>query len=227
MMWEKIEYLSKIQFDTEIQPKILVFDTNLTLPLICPPTMKLQNYDLPPVEVFHLWSPSIVLQVDEQDRFVKAMDILNRFSPGFEKRMTHIFTPRHYQANSLRGTLSSLARGEFNITSKAKFKQQSPKPITFLELKDVLFANFLPDILNFQTQRDLNIEDLLIRWFENIIENLEMREFKTSNVLIIPTVVHNIALLVEKLTLKPRRQLETIKEDLGSLYSTINRYLSP
>lgn len=225
MMWEKIEYLTTIKFESELQPRVMIFDTNLTLPLICPPTMKLQEYNLPPVEVFHLWSPSIVLQMDEQERFVKAMDLLNRFSPGFEQRMTHIFTPRHYQSTSIRGTLSSLARGEFNITSKVKLKQQAPKPITFQELKDVLFANFLPDILNIQARQDLDIEDLLTRWFDNIIENLEKREYKTSNVLIIPTVVHNIALLVEKLTLKPRRQLDTIKEDLGSLYSTLVSYL--
>ena len=85
-MWKKIRKIVSLEF-AESEPKIMVIDTNLTLPLICPPTTEIQNYtDLPPVEVFHLWSPSIVLQVGEQERFLKGIDLLKRFNKGFEEQ---------------------------------------------------------------------------------------------------------------------------------------------
>jgi len=225
-MWDKISEIVNLDYPGEFDPKVLVVDTNLTLPLICPSLPTIQDYkQLPPLEVFHLWSPAIVLQLDEQERFVKAIDILNRFSPGFEKRMTHIFTPRHHQSSGFFGTFASLTKGEFNISKdKIKFKQDKPKPITFTEMKSSLFADFLPNILNLRSDREIDIDDLMTTWLNNIISQLEDREYKTHNVLLVPTVVHNIALLVEKLTLKPRRTTDVIRHDLGSLYQIVNSH---
>lgn len=221
-MWAKIGEICQLEFPSEHQPKVLILDTNLTLPLICPSLHSIQDYKhLPPIEVFHLWSPSIVLQLEEQERFVQAIDILNRFSPGFEKRMTHIFTPRHHASSGFFGTFSSIMKGEFKVGKNVKFKQAKPKPITFSEMKETLFADFLPTILNLRSDMELEIEELMQTWLNNIIQQLEAREYKTHNVLIVPTVVHNIALLVEKLTIKPRRTTKTIQEDLGALYQIV------
>lgn len=224
--WEKIDSITKIDF-ADFDPEILVIDTNMTLPLICPPLNKIENFDtLPKIEVYHLWSPSITLQVDEQERFIKAISILNRFSSGFEQRLTHIFTPRHYSTTSIIGAVSSFTSGEFNIVKEKKYKQSTAKPVMFNEIRDVLFANFLPKILNYDPGEDNRMEDLLKSWLENIISVLREREYKTSNVLIIPTVVSKIALLIEELTLKPRRTFETTRKDLGSLYQKIFEFVS-
>lgn len=221
-MWEKIQQICDLNFPSEKQPKVVIFDTNVTLPLICPPMAKIQDYaGLPQLEVWHLWSPSIVLQLNEQDRFVRSIEVLNRFSQGFEQRMTHIFTPRHFNTTSFFGTFSSIAKGEFNLTKNINYKQANPKPILFSEIKDVLFANFLPDILNYSPDDDIDVQEMLSDWLKLIMENLKKREYKTNNVIVVPTVVHNIALLVEKLTLKPRRTTETVIEDLGSLYDIV------
>lgn len=225
-LWDRILQLAQTKFPDN-QPKVMVFDTNLTLPLICPPVMKVQDYgELPEIEVWHLWSPSIALQIDEQDRFVKAINLLNKFNPGFEKRMTHIFTPRHFTTTNVFGTFSSLIKGEFNITKKAKFKQSNPKPILFSELKDALFANFISTILNYNPNSDTKIDEILSMWLKRVIEVLEHREYLTDNVIIVPTIVHKIALLVEELTLKPRRTLDTIKKDLGTLYEIMIKHIS-
>jgi len=224
-LWNKVRELVNLKFP-ENQPEIMVFDTNLTLPLICPPTNQAGDYqDLPPIEVWHLWSPSIVLQLDEQERFVRAISILNRFSANFEKNMTHIFTPRHFNSTSFFGTFSSVIKGEFKVTDKAKFKQTNPKPILFNEIKDALFANFLPQILNYNPSDSSNIDEILGMWLKKIIEKLEQREYLTNNVVVVPTIVHRIALLVEELTLKPRRTLDTIREDIGSLYKIILEHI--
>lgn len=42
--------------------------------------------------------------------------------------------------------------------------------------------------------------------------------------MIVPTVVHKIALLVEELTLKPGRTLDSCRDDLGSLYDIIHEH---
>ncbi len=219
--WKKVRMLSNYEFP-DSEPRVMVIDSNLTLPLICPPQTELDAYrDLPKIEVFHLWSPSITLQLNEQDRFVKAIDQLNRFSPGFEERLTHVFTPRHYQSATLFGTLASITKGEFSVTKQIKYKQSNPKPITFNELKDSLFASFIPKVLHFDESSGSTIQKILKQWLENIIDELKNREYLTNNVLIVPTVVHKIALLVEELTLKPGRTFETCRDDLGSLYEII------
>jgi hypothetical protein len=225
-LWDKILELSKIELP-ENSPKVMVFDTNLTLPLICPSPTTIQNYpDLPEVEVWHLWSPSIVLQIGEQERFVKAINLLNRFNNGFEERMTHIFTPRHFNSTSVFGTFSSIMKGEFRVTKNMKLKQTNPKPITFNEIKDALFADFLPKILNYKPNEQTKIDEILNIWLEKIIEVLENREYNTDNVVVVPTIVNRIALLVEELTLKPRRTLKSIKNDLGSLYDIVLKHIS-
>ena len=223
--WKKIGLLSKIKFP-DIEPRVIVIDSNLTLPLICPPINELDSFlfSLPPIEVFHLWSPSITLQLNEQDRFVKAIDQLNRFSPGFEERLTHVFTPRHYQASSLFGTLASITKGEFAVTKNIKYKQSKPKPILFNELKKSLFASFIPTVLHYDESTGSTIQKILQLWLERIIEELKNREYLTNNVLIVPTVVHKIALLVEELTLKPGRTLDSCRDDLGSLYDIIHEH---
>lgn len=219
--WKKVRMMSNAEFPGS-EPKVMVIDSNLTLPLICPPQTELDSYrDLPQIEVFHLWSPSITLQLNEQDRFVKAIDQLNRFSPGFEERLTHVFTPRHYNSPSLFGTLASITRGEFAVTRQVKYKQTKPKPIRFDELKDSLFASFIPTVLHYDESSGSTIQKILRQWLENIIEELKNREYLTNNVLIVPTVVHKIALLVEELTLKPGRTFETCRQDLGTLQEII------
>ena len=224
-MWQKIRELSQVEFPVGSEPKVMIFDTNLTIPLLCPPPTQLQEFqDIPDIEVWHLWSPAIVLQLEEQERFTRAIDLLKRVNPGFEDRMTHVFTPRHHQASGFFGTFTSLARGEFSVTKSLKFKQANPKPITFSEMKSVLFADFFREILNYRSYDEIDIDELLARWLEGIIKNLEEREYLTNNVLIVPTVVHNIALLVEKLVLKPRRTLESTREDLGRLYEIIKSH---
>lgn len=225
-LWDKILELTKVQFP-DGQPKVMIFDTNLTLPLICPPTAKAQDYgELPEIEVWHLWSPSIALQFDEQERFVKAINLLNRFNNGFEERMTHVFTPRHYSAGNMFGTFSSLIKGEFKVAKKAKLKQSNPKPILFSDIKDALFANFISNILNYNPNSTTKIDEILTLWLKRIIEVLENREYLTDNVVIVPTIVHKIALLVEELTLKPRRTLDTIRKDLGSLYEIVLKHIT-
>lgn len=220
-LWEKVRMMSKTEFPS-IAPKVMVIDSNLTLPLICPPRTELDAYrDLPPIEVFHLWSPSITLQLNEQDRFIKAIDQLNRFSPGFEDRLTHVFTPRHYSSSSLFGTLASITKGEFSVTRKLKLKQLNPKPIKFAEIKDSLFASFIPTVLHYNEEAGSTIQKILQSWLENIMQTLQNREYLTNNVLIVPTVVHKIALLVEELTLKPGRTMDSSREDLGALYTVI------
>ncbi|MCY3411048.1 MAG: hypothetical protein INQ03_05350 [Candidatus Heimdallarchaeota archaeon] len=219
--WNKIRMLSRTEFP-DMEPKVMVIDSNLTLPLLCPPLTEIDSFrDLPPVEVFHLWSPSITLQLNEQDRFVKAINLLNRFNPGFEERLTHVFTPRHYAANSLFGTLASITKGEFAVTKQIKYKQSTPRPIRFSEIKDSLFASFIPNVLHYDESSGSTIQKILQQWLERIIEKLKMREYLTNNVIIVPTVVHKIALLVEELTLKPGRTLDTCRADLGSLYNII------
>lgn len=222
--WEKVRVMCKAEFPGT-EPKVMVIDSNLTLPLICPPSTKLDSYrDLPPVEVYHLWSPSITLQLNEQDRFIRAIDQLNRFSPGFEERLTHVFTPRHYSSNSLFGTLASITKGEFNVTKKIKYKQTNPKPIKFDEIQDSLFASFIPTVLHYDENAGTTIQKILQRWLENIIDVLKKREYLTNNVIIVPTVVHKIALLVEELTLKPGRTMESTRDDLGTLYDIIREH---
>ena len=88
-------------------------------------------------------------------------------------------------------------------------------------MKTEIFADFLPQILNLRTDMEIDIEELMTNWLNNIIKQLDEREYRTHNVILIPTVVHNIALLVEKLTLKPRRTLDTIRNDMGTLYYII------
>ena len=222
--WEKIRKLSQLQLG-ENSPKVMVIDTNMTMPLICLPETKVQEFqNLPIIEVWHLWSPSIILQLGEQERFIRAITNLNRFSQGFEERMVHIFTPRHYTAISLKNTMSTLFKGEFSIGKQVKFKQTNPKPIKFNELKDALFANFLPNILNYSTSNK-SIEDLLNEWLKNIAKKIEEREYRTNNIIMVPTVVNSIALLVEELTLKPRKTLESISEDMGTLFEIIFQFI--
>ncbi len=223
--WTKIKNLANLRF-VENEPKVMVLDTNLTMPLICLPETKVHEFqDLPIVEVWHLWSPSIVLQLGEQDRFIKALTNLNRFSQGFEERMVHIFTPRHYTANSMMNTVNSLLKGEFTISKRVKYKQSNPKPIKFNELKDALFANFLPNILNYSASGETTIEQLLVDWLKKIVDTIEKREYRTSNIIIVPAVVNRIALLVEELTLKPRKTMETVAEDLGTLFEIIHDFI--
>ncbi|RMG38478.1 MAG: hypothetical protein D6732_05340 [Methanobacteriota archaeon] len=224
--WEKVRKLASMDLG-EKSPKVMILDTNLTLPLICLPETKVHEFqNLPTVEAWHLWSPSIVLQLGEQERFIRAITNLNRFSQGFEERMVHIFTPRHYTAISIRNTMSTLLKGEFSLTKTVKFKQSNPKPIKFNELKDALFANFLPNILNFSANNNTTIEELLVDWLKKIIEKVESREYRTNNLIIVPTVVNSIALLVEELTLKPRKTLKTIAEDLGTLFEVIQQFIT-
>jgi hypothetical protein len=84
-----------------------------------------------------------------------------------------------------------------------------------------LFASFIPTVLHYDESSGSTIQKILQQWLERIIEKLKEREYLTNNVLIVPTVVHKIALLVEELTLKPRRTLDSCRDDLGSLYDII------
>ncbi len=228
-MWEKIRKFTKLNFPDKIE--VMIIDTNLTFPLICPPLTKIDSFlDLPPIHLYHLHSPSITLQLDEQERFTKAMDIMNRFSPGFEQRMVHIFTPRHHSANTLGGKISSLGKGEFNIanSSKLKNKEKLPaKPVLFKDLKSVLFRNYIQQILNFKDSGSSeNLQLLLQDWFNHIYEFLNERDFQTSNVIIIQTVINRIAMLVEELSIKPRRTLESIERDLGTMVKVIINHVN-
>lgn len=219
--WGKIKEICTLDFPKK-QPKMMVIDTSMNMPLICPPLVEAQNFQsLPTIEIWHLWSPSITLQLGEQERFVRSMSILNRFSKGIEEQMRHIFTPRHYQATSFFGTFSSITKGEFAVTKSVKFKQTNPKPVLFSEMKDVLFANFLPTILNYSLEGNTSIDDVLSDWLYGILQYLKNREYRTNNVIVVPTIIHKIALLVEELTLKPRRTLKSIKKDLGELFEII------
>ncbi len=223
--WQKIYKISQMEYNA-FRPEVIVVDTNLNLPLICVPETKVKDFDfLPPIEVWHLWSPSIVLQIGEQERFKRAITNLKKFNHGFEERMVHIFTPRHYSATNLMGTFSSLTRGTFRVTKQKKYKQRNPKPLLFDELQDVLFIDFLPVVLNYNPEEKPDLNMFVKTWLEKIIETASNRETKPNNLIVVPSVVNSVALLVEDLTLKPQKTLETLKNDLGSIYVAVNSFI--
>ena len=223
-MWQEIAKLCRFRY-IDYEPKVLVIDTNLTLPLICPPLTDVANLpDLPPVEVWHMWSPSITLQIGEQDRFASAITILNRLSPGFEERLHHVFSPRHYKTNSFMNTLSSITKGEFSVVKMKKFKQKNPTPVKFNELSDSLFASFVPKLLSQDLGDRMDPENLIRDWLKNILETLKKRDTRANNVIVIPTIIHKIAMLVEELTLNPNRTLESMRSELGPLYELIREH---
>lgn len=223
-MWKKISDLCKFRY-MDFEPKVLVLDTNLTLPLICPPLTDIAELpQLPPVEVWHMWSPSITLQIGEQDRFSTAISILNRLSKGFEERLHHVFSPRHYKTTSFMNTLSSITKGEFSIVKMKKFKQKNPTPVMFSELSDSLFASFIPKLLSQDLTERMDTEELIKAWLGNILETLKSRETRANNVVVIPTIIHKIAMLVEELTLNPNRTLDSMKLELGPLFEIIKEH---
>ena len=210
------------EFFQNSRPSIIIADTNLTLPLLCPPLTRLQDWDeLPPVEVWHIWSPSIILQLGEQARFEKAIDILKRFSKGFESRLHHVFTPRAHVPTSFFKTMKSWARGEHEVARSPRSKQiLKTKVIPFDSIKSSLFAPYLVTILNESPQRQ-DPDWLMRTWLENIIEHLNSLGGIPKNVIIIPTMINRLALFVEDLVLKPHRTLLTMRNDLAEMYQKV------
>ncbi len=202
---------------------VIVADSNLTLPLLCPPLQKLQEWELDPVEVWHIWSPSVVLNLTEQERFTTAMDVLKRFSPGFEERLHHVFTPRFHMSENFLGNLAMWARGERRLVKQNRnYGGTQPKPILFNEIKDALFANYLVELLNWK-QDETSTEWLMKTWLENIVSTLEKRNVPASNVIVIPSMIARIALFVEELALKPNKTIETLKKDLEPIYEIVSQ----
>ena len=221
-LWTRIEAYANELGD---QYDIIIVDTNLTLPLLCPPLTSLQQWNLPPLEVWHIWSPSIVLQVGEQERFDQAIDILKRFSPGFEERLHHVFTPRFYVPSQMRKLIQGWATGHFGITRRQykKFKGTAPKPVLFSDIRDALFASYLLQLFNFGQEG--SVEELMKEWLENIFDTLQERSNPPSNVVLIPSVIAELALFVERLVLKPQRTDDLLRGELGKVYVIVKAHV--
>ncbi len=220
-LWNFLSKISSSLSQDLTGKTVIIADSNLTLPLLCPPLQKLQAWDLDPLEVWHIWSPSVVLNLSEQERFTTAMDVLKRFSSGFEDRLHHVFTPRFHMSENFLGNLSMWARGEKRLVKqKRSYGGSQPKPIQFNEIKDALFANYLVELLNWK-QDETSTEWLMKTWLENIVSSLEQREVPASNVIVIPSMIAKIALFVEELALKPNKTIDSLKNDLGPIYEIV------